>query len=89
MIVKSELIHETWKTVESNIEKKRVEDTINTFINVIGNEIRSGHVVKIEGLGRFCPFTKKTKGKNINNGTIQEIPNAKYVRFIPSSKLKQ
>lgn len=89
MIVKSELIHETWKTVESNIEKNRVEDTINTFINIIGNEIRSGYVVKIEGLGRFCPFTKKTKGKNINNGTIQEIPNAKYVRFIPSSKLKQ
>lgn len=89
MIVKSELIHETWKTVESNIEKNRVEDTINTFINIIGNEIRSGHEVKIEGLGRFCPFTKKTKGKNINNGTIQEIPNAKYVRFIPSSKLKQ
>ena len=89
MIVKSELIHETWKTVESNIEKNRVEDTINTFINIIGNEIRNGHVVKIEGLGRFCPFIKKTKGKNISDGTIQEIPNAKYVRFIPSSKLKQ
>ena len=89
MIVKSELIHETWKTVESNIEKNRVEDTINTFINIIGNEIRNGHVVKIEGFGKFYPFTKKTKGKNISDGTIQEIPNAKYVRFIPSSKLKQ
>lgn len=89
MIVKSELIHETWKTVESNIEKNRVEDTINTFINIIGNEIRNGHVVKIQGLGRFCPFTKKIKGKNISDGTIQEIPNAKYIRFIPSSKLKQ
>ncbi len=89
MIVKSELIHETWKTVESNIEKNRVEDTINTFINIIGNEIRNGHVVKIEGLGRFYPFTKKTKGKNISDGSIQEIPNAKYIRFIPSSKLKQ
>ncbi len=89
MIVKSELIQETWKTVEKNIEKNRVEETINTFINIIGNEIRNGHVVKIEGLGRFCPFIKKTKGKNISDGTIQEIPNAKYVRFIPSSKLKQ
>lgn len=89
MIVKSELIHETWKTVEGNIEKNRVEDTINTFINIIGNEIKNGHVVKIEGLGRFCPLVKKTKGKNINNGSIQEIPNAKYIRFIPSSKLKQ
>lgn len=88
MIVKSELIHETWKTVETSIEKNKVEDTINTFINIIGNEIRNGNVVKIEGLGRFCPFIKKTKGKNINNGTIQEIPNAKYIRFIPSSKLK-
>ena len=87
LIVKSELIHETWKTVD-NIEKSKVEDTINTFINIIGNEIKNGNLVKIEGLGRFCPFVKKTKGKNINNGTIQEIPNAKYVRFIPSSKLK-
>lgn len=89
MIVKSELINKTWNTVKNDVEKNKVEDTINTFINIIGNEIRSGHVVKIEGLGRFCPFQKKTKGKNINNGTIQEIPNAKYVRFIPSSKLKQ
>lgn len=88
MIVKSEIIQETWKTVENNIEKYRVEDTINTFINIIGNEIRNGHVVKIEGLGRFCPFIKKTKGINISDGTIQEIPNAKYIRFIPSSKLK-
>lgn len=88
MIVKSELIHETWKAVEDDIEKNKVENTINTFINILGNEIRNGNIVKIEGLGRFCPFTKRTKGKNICNGIIQEIPNAKYVRFIPSSKLK-
>lgn len=89
MIVKSELIHETWKTIEKDIKKTKVEDTINTFINIIGNEIRNGHVVKIEGLGRFCPIIKNTKGKNISNGNIQEIPNAKYIRFIPSSKLKR
>lgn len=88
MIVKSELIHETWKTVETNIEKNKVEETINTFINIIGNEIKNGNVVKIEGLGKFCPFDKNTKGKNINNGKVQVIPHAKYVRFIPSSKLK-
>ena len=70
MIIKSELIHKTWQTVEMNIEKTKVEETINTFINIIGNEIRSGHVVKIEGLGRFCPFTKKTKGKNRNQPAI-------------------
>lgn len=89
MIVKSELIHETWKTIKNDIKKANVEDTINTFINIIGNEIRNGHVVKIEGFGRFCPILKNTKGKNISNGSIQEIPNAKYIRFIPSSKLKQ
>jgi len=64
LIVKSELIHKTWQTVEMNIEKTKVEETINTFINIIGNEIRNGQVVKIEGLGRFYPFTKKTKGRN-------------------------
>lgn len=32
---------------------------------------------------------KKTKGKNISDGSIQEIPDAKYIRFIPSSKLKK
>lgn len=83
------MIHKTWKNIECDIEKSKVENTINTFINIISNEIKNGNVVKIEGLGRFCPFIKKTKGKNINNGNIQEIPNAKYVRFIPSSKLKQ
>lgn len=88
MIVKSELIHETWKNVKNDIEKNKVKDIINTFIDIVGNEIKNGNIVKIEGLGRFCPFVKKTKGQNIDNGIIQEIPNAKYVRFIPSSKLK-
>lgn len=89
MIVKSELIHETWKTVEGHIEKTKVEATINTFLSIISNEIKNGHIVKIEGFGRFCPYVKSTKGKNLINGAIQEIPNAKYVRFIPSSKIKR
>lgn len=88
MIVKSELIHETWKNVKKDIEKNKVEDIINTFINIVGNDIKHGNVVKIDGLGRFFSSEKRTKGKNINNGTIQEIPNAKYIHFIPSSKLK-
>lgn len=82
------MINETWNNIGKNIEKNKVEQTINAFIKIIGSEIKNGNVVKIEGLGRFYSSVKRTRGKNINTGKIQEIHNAQYIHFIPSSKLK-
>ncbi len=88
-IVKSELIDKTWKNLEKDIEKSKIERTVNTFIQIVGSEIRNGHSVKIEGLGSFCLCCKKPYvGKDINTGKAVKIENARYIRFIPSSRIK-
>ena len=87
-IVKSELIDETWKNLDGKIEKSNVDSIIKTFIKIVGREIQNGHIVKIEGLGRFCPYYKTYVGKDISTGEKRKFENEKHIRFIPSSKLK-
>ncbi|MCI9216051.1 MAG: hypothetical protein HFG95_02975 [Dorea sp.] len=87
-MVKSELIHETWKTIGKDIDKNKVERTINTFINIVGNEIKKGQAVKIEGLGSFYPYYKTYIGKDVITGKPKKFENEKHIRFKPSSKIK-
>lgn len=87
-IVKSELIDETWKNLNGNIEKNKVDIIINAFIKIIGKEIKEGHIIKIEGLGKFCPYYKTYVGQDISTGKKRKFENEKHIRFIPSSKLK-
>ncbi|MEZ3433780.1 MAG: HU family DNA-binding protein [Lachnospiraceae bacterium] len=87
-MVKSELIHETWKTVGKDIEKSKVERTVNTFINILGKQLKNGQAVKIEGLGSFCPYYKTYIGKDVTTGKQRKIENEKHIRFKPSSKIK-
>ena len=88
-IVKSELIDKTWKEIGKNIEKNKVNHIINTFITVIGNEIKSGSNIKIEGFGSFLLCTRNSYiGKDVNSGEIKEVPETSYIRFKPSKKIK-
>jgi len=88
-IVKSELIHETWKTtLNKEFRKNDVESIINAFIETLGKEIKNG-VVKIDGLGTFSSHIKHSYvGNNINTGEKSVIPSTKYINFKPSKKLK-
>lgn len=88
-IVKSELIDETWKSLNDKIEKRKVNSIINAFIKIVGREIKEGHIVKIEGLGKFCSHYKTYIGKDISTGEKKKIENEKHIRFVPSSKLKK
>lgn len=89
-IVKSELIHETWKTtLNKEFKKTDVENIINAFIKTIGAEIKKGCIVKLDGFGTFSSHLKQSYlGKNISTGEIEQLPEATYIRFIPSSKIK-
>lgn len=87
-IVKSELIDETWKKLNGKVEKNNVDSIIKTFIKIVGREIKEGNIVKIEGLGKFCPYYKTYVGKDISTGKERKFENEKHIRFVPSSKLK-
>ena len=66
-----------------------MECIINTFINTIGNEIKNGNSVKIEGLGSFIVSTRDQYiGKDIRSGESTLIPQSTYIRFRPSKKIK-
>ena len=36
------------------IEKKKVENIINTFLNILGNKLKSTNNVKLDGFGTFA-----------------------------------
>lgn len=88
-IVKSELIDKTWKDIGKKVEKEKMTFIINAFIETICKEIKKDNRVKIEGLGSFySSYSKSYNGKDINTGKNKIIPETKYIRFKPSSKLK-
>lgn len=69
--------------------KKDIEYIINSFIETIQKEIKNESKVKIEGLGTFSTYIRKSHiGKNVK-GNIEEIPSTICISFKPSSKLKQ
>ncbi|MCI9077345.1 MAG: hypothetical protein HFH68_00280 [Lachnospiraceae bacterium] len=88
-MVKSELINKIWENTSKSIEKVKIEYIINNSIKIIGNEIKEGHNVKIEGLGSFrtC-YRKPYTGNDIKNGQTVKIPKTVYIRFTPSHKIK-
>jgi nucleoid DNA-binding protein len=89
-IVKSELIHETWKSLGKEYKKNDVEIIINTFIKLIIEKIRDGFKIKIDGLGTFSTYLKNVYVKrNIDTGESNYIPNVRCINFSPSKKLKE
>lgn len=70
-------------------KKSDIEYIINSFVDIIREDIKNGNKVKIEGLGTFSSYTRQSYiGKKLN-GNIGEIPNTRYISFKPSKKLKQ
>lgn len=87
-ITKSDIINQIWNENIELYNKKDVESIINSFVKIVGNEIKNGLKVKIEGLGTFSSYVRQTYiGKNIN-GNVEKIPDTRYISFKPSRKLK-
>lgn len=81
-IVKSELIDETWNALGKKIEKNKIEIVINTFVRLLGNELKNLNNVKLDGFGTFVI---KEKPICINGITKQ----SKRIKFNPSRNLKK
>lgn len=88
-IRKSDIIKCIWSKNSKYYSLKDVEYIVNTFIDIIGNELRAGSKVKIEGLGTFSTFFKKIHvKKTLDTGVEKDIHNVKCISFKPSKKLK-
>lgn len=88
-IVKSEIINQIWNDNNGIFKRNDIEYIINSFIEIIRNEVQKGLKVKIDGLGTFSSYIRQAYiGKNIN-GNVEEIPDTRYIRFKPSKKLKE
>jgi len=72
-----------------NYTKKDIEYIVNSFVSIIGEEIKKDLKVKIDGLGTFSTYFKDVYIKKaIDTGRTNIIHNVKCVSFKPSSKLK-
>lgn len=88
-VTKSELISDTTKNIGYEFKECDVKNIVDSFIKLICQEIKNGNDVKIEGLGTFTTYTRKSYiGKNIRTGEVEEIKETKYISFKPSSKMK-
>lgn len=81
LVKKSDLIDETWNILDKNIEKKKVEKVINTFLNILGSKLKNTNNVKLNGFGTF---SIREKTINVNGSAL----NNNYIKFNPSSKIK-
>ncbi len=72
-----------------NYTKKDIEYIVNSFVSIIGEEIKKDLKVKIDGLGTFSTYFKDVYIKKaIDTGRTNIIRNVKCVSFKPSSKIK-
>jgi DNA-binding protein HU-beta len=76
---------------DSGITKVDALKTIDSFIEVVSNELKndSGKLTLV-GFGTFKTITKKKKkGRNPRTGTEIIIPKKRAVKFVPGKKLKE
>ena len=89
LITKSEIINLIWNNNINKYKKKDIEFIVNSFVEVVGDEIKKGNKVKIDSFGTFSSFSKQSYvGKNINTGKIETINGTECISFKPSKLLK-
>lgn len=84
---KKELISETAK--RSNITYKEAEKALNSFCEIVGEELVANRKVQIVGFGSFEVRERAARtGKNPKTGELIEIPASKSPLFKAGKALK-
>ena len=74
---------------KANLPKKDVEQAVDSFIQVIHEQLDAGNQVLIKGLGVFRPVEKPaTEKRNPQTGGIVKVPSRIVTRFRPSASIK-
>ena len=74
---------------DTNLAKKDVEKVLNSFIDVVIRELKSGEKIQLIGFGTF-EVTERAARTGMNPQTKEpiEIPASKAPRFKPGKALK-
>jgi DNA-binding protein HU-beta len=86
---KNELVVQMVK--DSGITKVDALKTIDSFIEVVSNELKNDNgKLTLVGFGTFKTIMKKKKkGRNPRTGAEITIPKKRAVKFVPGKKLKE
>lgn len=75
---------------KSNLPKKTCQDTLDVFVAVIEDAIRSGDKVKLSGFGTFEVKERAARiGRNPRTREPVDIPASKHPVFKPGKALKE
>ena len=74
---------------DTNLAKKDVEKVLNSFIDVVTRELKSGEKIQLIGFGTFEVAERAARtGMNPQTKEPIEIPASKAPRFKPGKALK-
>ena len=74
----------------SNLSQTQCTEALQTFINTVTNELKSGSEVKIIGFGTFkTSKMKATTGRNPQTGAAIQIPASNQPKFSAGKALKE
>jgi DNA-binding protein HU-beta len=86
-MTKAELISQVAN--EAQVKKVDAEKTINAFIDVVSNTLKSQGRLALAGFGTFSVSERKAReGRNPQTGKPIKIPATKVVKFKPGKQLK-
>lgn len=72
------------------IPKVRAGRIVDDVLDLIAQEMRKSGSVKIKGFGSFVLKTRPARnGRNPQTGEIIVVRSCNYVKFVPSSSLKE
>jgi DNA-binding protein HU-beta len=84
---KSQLIEKI--SISADISKAAAERALNSFIDAVTEEIKSGEQVALVGFGTFSVSDRAARtGRNPQTGAIIQIAAAKVPKFKPGKALK-
>ncbi|MBO4405304.1 MAG: HU family DNA-binding protein [Alphaproteobacteria bacterium] len=85
---KTELIHKVAE--DCGLSQKSVGDCLNSIIEVIQGELKSGGDVVIPGFGSFSVGERAARtARNFQTGKMMDIPATKTVKFKVGKTLKE
>ena len=84
---KNDLVNETARKAE--MTKNKTKLVLDTLLESIEEELRSGRKVTLSPLGNFSVTQRKARrGRNPSTGETIQIPAQKDVKFTPSKNIK-
>ncbi len=75
-------------TAECNLKKYEAKRAVDSIVNILKKSITDSEDIELRGLGTFkVKDTPKRKGRNIQKGTLVDIPATKMIKFKCSKSL--